>query len=150
MSAACLRRATVDDLTRVHRIETASQRYPWTLGVFRDSLEAGYGLWVDEVDGQLAGYYVLMPGVGEAHLLNLAVAPEWRRQGRGRALVSHCLDQARALGAGQVFLEVRVSNAAAIALYETQGFDRIAVRRGYYPAGDQREDAWVMMRTCDA
>ena len=135
------------DLPCVHRIELASHAHPWTPGNFADSLAAGYSMWVREAAGEIIGYYVLMAGAGEAHLLNLTIAPAWRRHGLGRELLEHSVDRARTHHAETLFLEVRVSNAVAIALYRSSGFIDLAVRRGYYPARDGREDALIMRRS---
>jgi ribosomal-protein-alanine N-acetyltransferase len=136
-----------DDVERIGHIELASYDYPWTPGNFRDSLRAGYSAWVREAEGEVIGYYVMMAAAGEAHLLNLTIVPHWRRQGLGRDLLEHCLARAREHGADGVFLEVRVSNAAAIALYRDCGFVDLALRRAYYPARDGREDALIMKRS---
>jgi ribosomal-protein-alanine N-acetyltransferase len=138
------------DLPRIHRIELASHAYPWTSGNFADSLAAGYSMWVRESAAEIIGYYVLMAGAGEAHLLNITIAPAWRRHGLGRELLEHSVGSARTHHAESLFLEVRISNAAAIALYRSSGFIDLAVRRGYYPARDGREDALIMRRdlTC--
>jgi len=145
-----LRPMTEADLPRIHRIELASYEYPWSLGNFADSLRAGYSMWVREAEGEIIGYYALMAAAGEAHLLNLTIAPMWRRHGLGRDLLEHCLARACDHRATSLFLEVRTSNAAAIALYHSSGFVELAVRRGYYPARDGREDALIMKKdlTC--
>lgn len=145
-AAHTVRPMTEADLPRIHRIELASYDYPWTLGNFADSLKAGYSMWVREAEGEVIGYYVLMVAAGEAHLLNLTVAPAWRRRGLGRDLLAHCTARACDHHADSLFLEVRTSNAAAIALYHASGFVDLAVRRGYYPARDGREDALIMKR----
>lgn len=138
------------DLPRIHRIELASYEHPWTQRNFTDSLSAGYSMWVREAEGEVIGYYVMMAAAGEAHLLNLTIAPIWRRHGLGRDLLDHCLTNARGHKADSLFLEVRTSNTPAIGLYHSSGFIDLAVRRGYYPARDGREDALVMKRdlTC--
>jgi [ribosomal protein S18]-alanine N-acetyltransferase len=132
------------DLGEVVKIERAIYSHPWTLGNFRDSLQAGYSCWVMEHEGMLAGYGVLMIGVGEAHLLNLSVAHEWQRRGFGRSLLHHFIGLARECAATRVLLEVRPSNTAARALYKAEGFLELYVRRGYYPAEGGREDAILM------
>lgn len=139
-----------NDLPRIHRIELASYDYPWTLGNFADSLRAGYCMWVREAEGEVIGYYALMVAAGEAHLLNLTIAPSWRRHGLGRELLDHCLQRTCDYRAEGLFLEVRASNHAAIGLYRSSGFVDLAVRRGYYPARAGREDALIMKRelTC--
>jgi ribosomal-protein-alanine N-acetyltransferase len=134
------------DLPRIHRIELASYDHPWSLGNFADSLAAGYSMWVREAEGEIIGYYVMMAAAGEAHLLNLTIAPAWRRHGLGRDLLEHCLARACDHKADSVFLEVRTSNTAAIALYHSSGFVDLAVRRGYYPAREGREDALIMKK----
>lgn len=145
-----LRPMTEADLPRIHRIELASYEYPWTPGNFADSLKAGYSMWVREAEGEVIGYYAMMIAAGEAHLLNLTIAPIWRGHGLGRDLLEHCLAGAREHKAESMFLEVRVSNAAAITLYRSSGFVDLAVRRAYYPARDGREDALIMKKplTC--
>lgn len=137
---------TQADLSGIHPIELASYDYPWSMGNFADSLEAGYSMWVLEAEGEVMGYYALMVAAGEAHLLNLTIAPLWRRHGLGRDLLGHCLARACELRADSLFLEVRTSNTAAIGLYHSNGFVDLAVRRAYYPARDGREDALIMKK----
>ena len=141
-----VRRATEVDLPRILAIEAASYDHPWSEGNFADSLKAGYGVWMREADGELTAYYVVMIGAGEAHLLNLTVAPAWRRRGLGREMLDDCVQRAVDAGAHIVLLEVRTSNTGAIALYHQAGFADLAVRRGYYPAAHGREDALIMSR----
>ena len=85
-----------------------------------------------------------MTAVDEGHLLNITIAPAWRRQGLGRLLLKHIVDTAREQQARTLFLEVRPSNRAAIELYEQAGFEAFALRKGYYPADQGHEDAIVM------
>jgi ribosomal-protein-alanine N-acetyltransferase len=138
------RRMTAADLDAVVAIEEAIYPFPWTRGNFLDSLAAGYHCWMVECGGTAAGYTVVMAAAGEAHLLNLSVAGAWQRRGLGRELLRFVFKLARDSGAEKIFLEVRPSNHAAIALYASAGFSGIALRPGYYPAGDDREDAVVM------
>ena len=137
------------DLGAVAALEAQAHPAPWTAGNFRDALAAGYSTVVGEADGAIVAYGVLMMGPGEAQILNLTVAPAARRRGLARALLRRFLDDALRLGAEQCFLEVRLSNAAAIALYRAEGFAPVARRAGYYPAADgagAREDALVLRR----
>ena len=138
------RHMTAADLDAVVAIENAIYPHPWTRGNFSDSLAAGYHCWIVECGSEIAGYTVVMTGAGEAHLLNLSVAASWQRRGMGREALGFVKQLARDCGASKILLEVRPSNAAAIALYSSQGFSTIGQRRGYYPAGDAREDAVVM------
>lgn len=138
------RRMTAADLEAVMMIEEAVYPYPWTRGNFADSLAAGYHCWIVECGGEMAGYTVVTVAAGEAHLLNLSVAAPWQRQGIGRELLGFVLRLARDYGAAKILLEVRPSNSAALSLYASADFAEIALRRGYYPAGDGREDAIVL------
>ena len=83
---------------------------------------------------------------GEAHVLNVCVDPDLQGHGHGRRLFRALIDIGRKLGAQRVFLEVRPSNPAAVALYHDEGFNEIGRRPRYYPAHNGREDAIVMAR----
>ena len=138
---------TEDDLSAIAALEARIHAAPWSEGNFRDALAAGYSMRVGVRHGRIVAYGVLMLGPGEAQLLNLSVIPEARREGLGRALLAQFIDDARRLSAEQFFLEVRIGNLPAIALYEAAGFAPVARRAGYYPPtvpGDAREDALVM------
>ena len=101
------------DLAEVMRIEEAIYSHPWTRGNFADSLLAGYECRTWRLGSDLLGYFVLMVAAGEAHLLNLSVAPAWQRKGHGSALLREACAIARLRGARGIFLEVRPSNAGA-------------------------------------
>jgi ribosomal-protein-alanine N-acetyltransferase len=131
------------DLPVVMAIESAIYAYPWTQGNFRDSLAAGYDCWMYLRDGEPIGYAVLMRASDEAHLLNLSIAADRQRQGYGSLLLQQLCELARGCGARLFFLEVRPSNAAALGLYERHAFQRIGLRRDYYPAPSGREDALI-------
>ena len=132
------------DLADVAHIEAASYEFPWTLGIFRDCLRAGYGCWVLAHAADVVGYGVLSIAAGEAHVLNVCVAPHECGRGHGRRLMRRLIDLARWHQAQRIFLEVRPSNANAIALYHDLGFNEIGRRPNYYPAKNGREDALVM------
>lgn len=132
------------DLEAVFANERAAYTHPWTMGILRDCLRVGYHCLVGLVNGKPAGHAVLSVTVGEAHLLNLCVTPEMQGRGIGRRLLLRAVRLARDSEADTVFLEVRASNLAARALYESEGFCEIGQRRGYYPHDDHdREDAVV-------
>lgn len=132
------------DLDAIMAIEPTIYPYPWSRGNFSDSLDAGYSGWVYEEQGRIIGYAMLMLVLDEAHLLNISIAKSHQGRGLGRALLEYMMQVARGHGAANMFLEVRPSNLAAIRLYESTGFNEMAVRRGYYPAADGREDALLM------
>ncbi|MET0328780.1 MAG: ribosomal protein S18-alanine N-acetyltransferase [Luteimonas sp.] len=134
------------DLEAIMEIELRAYPFPWTRGIFDDCLRAAYPAWLLHVDGQLAGYGVLSIAAGEAHVLNVCVDPALQGRGHGRLLFRALVDIARQHGAERVFLEVRPSNPAAIALYHDEGFNEIGRRPRYYPAHNGREDAIVMAR----
>lgn len=102
------------------------------------------------VDGGCAGTVDAYAGVSvvgaDADLMTVAVRPQRQGQGWARILVQHLLDTARERGAHQMLLEVRADNGAAQRLYLSLGFERIAVRRGYYQSSSGVVDAWIMRR----
>ena len=144
LPAAALRPMRDGDLDVVMELERRAYSFPWTRGIFRDCLQAGYPALVLDVGGMLAGYGLLSVAAGEAHILNVCVDPALPRQGHGRRLLRALLQQARGRAAQRVFLEVRPSNGPAIALYHAEGFNEIGRRPRYYPAASGREDAIVM------
>lgn len=139
-----MRAMTLGDVDAVLAIEQAVQAYPWTRGNFIDALGHGYICRVEEDGGEIRGYAVLMPVLDEAELLNIGVAEAQQRKGLGRAMLLEMLDAACERNMLRVFLEVRPSNAAALALYCSAGFGEIGVRRGYYQSASGSEDAITM------
>ena len=139
-----LRPMQMADLDAVMAIEPTIYSHPWTRGNFSDSLNSGYSAWVLEANQKIIGYALLMMVLDEAHLLNISIANDQQKQGLGRYLLQHMLQIAKNHKAVNMFLEVRPSNISAIALYENIGFSEMAVRRGYYPAHNGREDAVLM------
>jgi [ribosomal protein S18]-alanine N-acetyltransferase len=144
LARASLRPMREDDLDAIMAIERRAYPFPWTHGIFRDCLRAGYPSWVLHLDGAIIGYGVLSIAVGEAHVLNICIDPDLQGTGHGRRLLRSLLKLARGHGAERVFLEVRPSNPNAIALYHDEGFNEIGRRPRYYPAKQGREDAIVM------
>jgi N6-L-threonylcarbamoyladenine synthase len=132
------------DLDAVLAIERSSFPFPWSRGMFLDELTQGSGhAWfVAESPWGIVGFAGLMEVECEGHIMNLAVRPDALRSGLGSALLSALIDEARRRGIGRLTLEVRPSNAAALALYADAGFHQEGRRHGYY--GDSGEDALVM------
>jgi len=135
-----------EDLAHVSDIERRSYDFPWSHGVFRDCLLAGYQCIVLECDGDVAGYGILSVAAGEAHILNLCVDPKLRSLGYGERLLDEMLFRARTSSVREIFLEVRPSNVNALALYRKKGFHKVADRPAYYQAHDGREDASVLSK----
>ena len=148
-------------LPAVSRIEQSAYDHPWTPGNFSDSINAGYQAQVlvggAPPQAELIAYFVAMKGVDEVHLLNITVAPQHQHQGWARVMLDALVLWARQIdrvgavgavgggGAQWLWLEVRVSNLRAQAIYERYGFRQVGLRRGYYPAtAGRREDARVM------
>jgi ribosomal-protein-alanine N-acetyltransferase len=142
--ALAIRPMEASDASAVAMLEADSYPFPWSEGIFQDSVRVGYLCSVMEFDSIVAGYSVLAVGAGESHLLNVCVRREFRHRGLGSRLLHHRFDQAREAGASVIFLETRPSNLAAVRLYQAHGFVQIGVRRGYYQAAIGREDALVM------
>ncbi len=134
----------LNDLDAIMAIEPYIYPYPWTRGNFSDSLNSGYSASVLLRNEVIIGYALVMMVLDEAHLLNLSVAKAYQKQGLGRILLEHMIQIAKNNQAANMFLEVRPSNISAIALYENTGFNEMAIRRGYYPAKNGREDAVLM------
>lgn len=142
-----MRVMTVLDVDAVLAIEQEVQPYPWSRGNFCDALESGYLCYVYVSGEEVLSFAVLMPGVNEAELLNIAVLSGQQRKGWGRAMLEAVLEVAAIRQLNRVFLEVRASNAPAIALYRRAGFSQIGLRRAYYRNERGSEDALVM--ACD-
>ena len=114
---------------------------PWSENMLREELHNPLSRWfVLTQDGDVAGYLATL----EVHITNVAVLPSCRRKGLGRALLSAAIGYARGQGAFCLTLEVRESNAPAIALYRAFGFEMVGRRRRYYQ--DPEEDALLMTK----
>ena len=135
------------DIARIMPIEREIFPFPWTEGNFIDSLRSSYDAWLFENGEEIVGYAVVMWLPDEVHLLNLSVAAPRQGRGVGRAALQWLSDSTARRGARTMLLEVRPSNVRALRLYESAGFERIGLRRNYYPSyGNTREDALVLQR----
>ena len=144
--SAELRLLGVDDLDAVERIERASYAAPWSRSMFAGELAKPGSLCVGAFgdDAELVGFLVVSRYVDAWHVMNLAVAPEDRGTGLATALMERLFELTADDGNRGYTLEVRVSNTAAIRLYERLGFKPKGVRRSYYT--DNREDALIMWK----
>ena len=144
-----IRSARAADLPAILRIERASFTVPWTDRAFRAVMaRPDAALLVADAEGRVAGYAALWLEGRDAELGDLAVARDRRRSGLGRRLVEAAVEEAAGRGAERIFLQVRESNEAALALYRSTGFRRIGRKRGYYRT--PREDALVLIRETGA
>lgn len=132
------------DIPAVTAIEREAFSDPWQPGVFADELRAPGRIYLVAEDeyGALLGYIGVMVIADEAHVMDIAVRPDRRGEGVGRLLLRTSLRLARRVGAERVTLEVRPSNSAAIALYESEGLEAVGTRPGYY--SDTGEPAVIM------
>ena len=142
--AAQIRAMTDADLAEVVSVEARAYEFPWSVGIFKDCLRAGYGCFVLATNAEIIGYFILSVAANEGHVLNVCIDPSEQGNGYGRRLMKRLLDLARWHRCERVFLEVRPSNPRAIALYHDLGFNEIGRRPRYYPAKNGREDALVM------
>lgn len=147
-----LRSMQIADLEAVLAIEQRAYPFPWTRGNFIDSLAAGYAArLLCAPDGSPLGYFLAMQGAGELHLLNITVRPEQQGCGYAREMLDALCRLARELDCGQIWLEVRQSNARARHVYARYGFAEVGLRPRYYPAAQgQREDAVLMSLSLDS
>ena len=131
---------------QIAALEAACFSDPWPESILQQELENPLSLWLCTMDGDtVAGYVGSQTVLGEADMMNLAVSPAYRRQGLGRALVlALCESLRQKMQATVLTLEVRDSNAAAIALYEDLGFTQIGLRKNYYQ--HPKEDARILRK----
>jgi ribosomal-protein-alanine N-acetyltransferase len=140
-----LRKLTADDLTGIEEIERISYPTPWSRSMFASELAKPSSICVGAFEGDvLVAYMIISRYVDAWHVMNIAVAPDYRRRGVARMLLEHLFDATQRDARRGYTLEVRVSNTGAQKLYEQMGFKPRGLRRGYYT--DNREDAIIMWR----
>lgn len=138
---------TPDDLAQAFAIECRSHAFPWSEKTFASNQgERFINLRLD-VDGKMAAFAITQVVLDEASLFNIAVDPAFQRRGLGRQLLQHLIDELIKRDVLTLWLEVRVSNLPAIALYEQLGFNQVSRRPNYYPTASGREDAILMALT---
>jgi [ribosomal protein S18]-alanine N-acetyltransferase len=140
-----IRRMTVEDISRVSEIETDIFTSAWSSADFiYEITENPFGYYcVWEQAGQIIGYIGLWILYEQAQVTTLGVVREWRRKGVAKELLSHGIKHAFDNGVTTISLEVRISNSAAIRLYESAGFQIRGRREDYYQ--DNHEDAYLMI-----
>ena len=142
-----LRPLELRDLNAIEVIERHSYPTPWSRSMFASELakpsSISLGAFAAET-GELVGYLIISRYVDAWHVMNVAVAPEYRRQGIARMMLERLFVDTASDERRGYTLEVRVSNEGAIKLYERLGFVSRGVRRGYYT--DNREDALIMWK----
>ena len=139
------RKMTVTDVDAVAEIEFNSFDLPWTLEDFwYETVRNDSESIVAELDGKIVAYACAWISFGDADVANIAVEKNYRGQGIGAKLFAEIIRRVKLRGVHGVTLEVRVSNTAAIKLYEKFGLHGVGVRKGYYEDG---EDALIMWNT---
>ncbi len=147
-TAVDIRPLALDDLNAIEAIERRSYATPWSRSMFAGELAKPTSLCLGAFeDDRLAGYLIISRYVDAWHVMNIAVAPQFRRRGIATALLQKLFEQTDDGSRRGYTLEVRVSNAGAIKLYERLGFVARGTRRGYYT--DNREDALIMWRDAE-
>ena len=132
------------DLPRAWQIEQRAHAFPWSEQTFASNQGERYLNFRMDIDGEMAAFAITQVVLDEATLFNIAVDPAFQRRGLGRELLEFLIRELEARDVFTLWLEVRASNAAAIALYESLGFNEATIRRNYYPTADGREDAIIM------
>ena len=140
------RPAVKEDLEEILKIEVKSYPLPWTYDQFKEEFEKPYSHFLvltdDETDSVIAGYIVFWQMFEEAHILNVTVNLDWRGLGYAKKMILLVIDSGLKKEAKRIILEVRKSNAAAVALYQKQGFFIDHIKKGFYSDG---EDAYFMI-----
>lgn len=136
---------TASHVEDVAQLEKRCFHDPWSINSISSELVNELSLWIVAMDGQeLAGYVGSQTVLGWADMMNLAVAPEYRRRGIGEELVQQLIRRLKANQVTCLTLEVRVSNLPAASLYEKLGFAEVGRRPNYYR--NPREDARILRK----
>ena len=141
------RKLKLRDLNSIEEIERSSYPTPWSRSMFAGELAKPSSICLGAIDletNELVGYLIISRYVDAWHVMNVAVADPYRRSGIATGLMERLFEETASDGRRGYTLEVRVSNEAAIHLYERLGFKARGVRRGYYT--DNREDALIMWK----
>ena len=133
-----------NDLSAIELIENEVHAYPWTRGNFLDSLKSNHTCLMMKVNDEIIGFSVIMFVLDECHLLNISIKISMQKQGYGSHLLNEVIRRANLAYSKTIYLEVRISNQAAIHLYDKHGFNEMSIRKDYYRAKEGREDAVLM------
>ena len=136
-------RLSEKDAAAAAKIEKLCFSHPWSEATLVSEINNRYSDFFGAFcEGELAGYIGGRTIAGETEIFNVAVAPKFRRNGLGKALIEKFIETVREKETEQIFLEVRASNLAAISLYEKAGFVFCGIRKDYYD--DPKENALLM------
>lgn len=132
------------DIESVYLLETQCHSHPWSKNLFLSNFGKRYFNHVLLANERVIGYFVASSVAGEVTLMNIAIAPEKQGKGLGRELLQFLIDFSKQNQEQEIWLEVRASNLAALALYNKLGFVEVDRRKDYYPCEKGREDAVIM------
>ena len=140
-----IRLMTADHVSQVAQLEKLCFRDPWSENSVASELNNPLSLWLVAVEGEkVAGYVGSQSVMGESDMMNVAVHPDFRRQGIGERLILELIDQLENRGNHSLTLEVRASNVSAIGLYRKLGFEQVGLRKNYYR--NPKEDALILRK----
>jgi len=132
------------DMDAIYRLECLCHSHPWSKKLFLSNFGKRYFNHVILDNNEVVGYFVASSVAGEVTLMNIAIAPDKQGQGLGCQLLQFLIDLSREKQEQEIWLEVRASNASALALYEKLDFIEVDRRKDYYPCESGREDAVIM------
>ncbi|MFT4269616.1 MAG: ribosomal protein S18-alanine N-acetyltransferase [Pantoea sp.] len=138
---------TPEDQPQLLAIERRSHAFPWSEQTFASNQGERFLNFRIEAEGRLVGFAITQVVLDEASLFNIAVDPDFQRRGYARQLLQHLIAELEKREVMTLWLEVRASNLAAIALYEQLEFHQVSRRPNYYPTASGREDAIIMALT---
>lgn len=140
-----IRKIEQHDILQLADLERLCFSDPWSISAFEYELKNPLSLWLVAVESdRVLGYVGSQTVMPESDIMNIAVLPEFRKQGIGEKLILKLMNELSQAGATSISLEVRASNAPAISLYEKLGFSQIGRRPGYYR--HPREDALILRK----
>ena len=140
-----IRKMTDAHISQVAELEKLCFSDPWSEKSVASELTNPLSLWLVALDGdRVAGYVGSQSVLGESDMMNVAVHPDYRRQGIAENLITHLIQELKNRGSHALMLEVRASNAPAIALYEKLGFRQVGLRKNYYR--NPKEDALILRK----
>lgn len=134
-----------EHVPQVAQLEKICFADPWSEMSIAHELESIWSYWLVAVDGNtVAGYIGSQSSIDESDIMNVAVHPDYRRQGIAESLINKLVCDLKTRGSHALMLEVRASNAPAIALYEKLGFSQVGCRKNYYR--NPKEDALILRK----
>ena len=136
---------TAEHVAQIAQLEKLCFADPWSEMSIASELRSVWSYWVVALSADtVVGYIGSQSSIDESDVMNVAVHPDWRRQGIAENLIEHLIRELKNRGSKALMLEVRASNAPAIALYEKLGFRQVGLRKNYYK--NPKEDALILRK----